>query len=73
LADLEKCDAHKKGDSGFYILLFIARLPVAMFLYWLISLILVYGIVAFATHIVYQKTQHPATKNNADMLTAYNI
>jgi hypothetical protein len=46
---------------------------VAMFLYWLISLILVYGVAAFATYIIYQEAQHPSIENNANMLMAYNI
>jgi hypothetical protein len=46
---------------------------VAMFLYWLISLILVYGVTAFATYVIYQKTQPPSIENNAGMLMADNI
>jgi hypothetical protein len=46
---------------------------VAMFLYWLISLILVYGVAAFATYIIYQEAQPSSIGNNANILMADNI
>jgi hypothetical protein len=73
VAVCRKCDAHKKGDLGFCELLFIARLPCCDVPLLAYQPYLVYGATAFATYIIYQKTQPPSMENNAGMLMADNI
>jgi hypothetical protein len=69
----EKCDAHKKGDLGIHESLFIARLPCCDVPLLAYQPLLVYGVAAFATYIIYQKTQPPSIENNVGMLMADNI